>query len=262
MYDFFLGGHLNWAVDRMAAERAIELLPWVRDVARANRAFLRRAVLHCLDAGIDQFVDIGSGIPTVGNVHEIADVANPDSRVVYIDNEAVALAHGRLHLEETGDPRRHAMVRADLRDAKPLWRAVRRTGVLDMSRPIALLTVAVLHFVPDSDEPQSAMAYYRSQLPAGSALVLSHGTLDGVTAGQQAVLDKYTAHYATTQNPLVWRTKAELAEFLGEMEIAEPGIVYLPDWRPDPSIAPELAATFTESRQSLGYCAVAHVRRG
>lgn len=257
MYDYFLGGETNWAVDRAAGDRAIELLPWVRDMARANRAFLRRAVHYCLAEGIEQFVDIGSGIPTVGNVHEVADELNPRSKVVYVDNEPVAIAHGQVQLEQTGMPSRHAMVQADLRDPEYLWQQVRDTGILDLSRPIALLTVAVLHFIPDGEWPQLAMAGYRQRLAPGSALVLSHGTLDQVTPDQQAQLDAYTRHLATTQNPLIWRSRTEVAEFLGDFTPVEPGITWAPDWRPDASIAPELSTNLPDSAQSMVYAAVA-----
>lgn len=257
MYDFFLGGETNWAVDRAAGEKAIELLPWVRDMARANRAFLRRAVHYCLAEGIEQFVDIGSGIPTVGNVHEVANGLNPRSKVVYVDNEPVAIAHGRVQLEQNGDPDRHAMVQADLRDPDHLWQQVLDTGILDPARPTALLAVAVLHFIPDTDRPQPALAEYRERLAPGSALVLSHGTLDKVTPDQQDSLDAYTRHYATTQNPLIWRSQAEFAEFAGEFELVEPGITWVPDWRPDPAIAPELRTSLADPAQSLIYAAVA-----
>jgi O-methyltransferase involved in polyketide biosynthesis len=256
MYDFFLDGELNWEVDRQAGERAIELLPWVKDMARANRAFLRRAVHYCLAEGITQFVDIGSGIPTVGNVHEVADTVNPDSRVVYIDNEPVAVTHAQSHLAEHGDPRRHRMVQADLRDPEYLWDQVLATGVVDPAEPIALLAVAVLHFVPDSDQPHRAMRFYRSRLAPGSALVLSHGTLDAVTEEQQAQLDAYTRHYATTQNPLVWRGHDELMEFFGDFTVVDPGITWVPLWRPDPGIGAELTTNFAQPSQSLVFGAV------
>ncbi|KAA9155426.1 methyltransferase [Amycolatopsis acidicola] len=256
MYDYFLGGETNWAIDRAAAERAIELLPWVRDMAKANRAFLRRAVRYCLAEGIAQFVDIGSGIPTVGNVHEVAGELNPRSKVVYVDNEPVAIAHGQVQLEQTGEPGRHGMVQADLRDPDQLWQRVLDTGILDPARPTALLVVAVLHFIPDEEWPQAALADYRQRLAPGSALVLSHGTLDAVTPAQQEQLDAYTRHYAKTQNPLVWRSRTEFAEFLGDYPLVEPGITWVPDWRPDPTIAPELRTDLTDPSQSMVYAAV------
>lgn len=150
IYDWALGGTANWAVDRQYGELALQAFPLARALARGNRDFLGRAVRYCLSRGITQFLDLGSGIPTAGNVHEVADDHVDDSRCVYVDNEPVAVAHGRILLEEAGDVGRHAVLHADLRDAQDVWAAALATGVLDPDEPICLLSVAVLHFLPDS----------------------------------------------------------------------------------------------------------------
>ncbi|HEX4700590.1 MAG TPA: SAM-dependent methyltransferase, partial [Pseudonocardiaceae bacterium] len=145
VYDFYLGGTANWAIDREFGKKVLARFPLLRPIAKANRLFLHRAVRHLVRQGVRQFVDIGSGVPTMGNTHQIADELAPDCRVVYIDNEPVAVAHSQMLLDQNGDPERHAAINADLREPDELWQRVRDTDVLDLTQPVALLLVAVLH---------------------------------------------------------------------------------------------------------------------
>ncbi|MCA1656060.1 MAG: SAM-dependent methyltransferase, partial [Pseudonocardiaceae bacterium] len=168
IYDYLLGGAANFEQDRVFAEKLLEVMPQARAAARLNRAFLRRAVRFCVEAGIRQFVDIGSGIPTAGNVHEIAQAVAPTTRVLYVDNEPVAVTHSELLLRD--NPWATNM-RGDLTDPEP----VLASPLIDFSQPVAVLMVSVLHFVPDSAAPHEAVARYVSALAPGSFLGLSHG---------------------------------------------------------------------------------------
>jgi hypothetical protein len=147
IYDWFLGGSANWAIDRAFGEKVLETFPNVRNIAKVGRDFLGRGVHHLARQGVTQFLDLGSGVPTVGNVHEIADSVNPDSRCVYVDNEPVAVAHSQVLLERHGDPDRHAVLHGDLREPDEIWRRAMATGVLDPDRPIGLIVVGVLYFL-------------------------------------------------------------------------------------------------------------------
>jgi hypothetical protein len=218
IYDYLLGGAANFEQDRVFAEKLLEVMPQARAAAQLNRAFLRRAVRFCVEAGVTQFVDIGSGIPTSGNVHEIA----PDARVLYVDNEAVAVAHSELLL---GDNELASCMLGDLTDPDP----VLASTAVDWSQPIALLMVAVLHFVPDSARPREAVARYVSALAPGSYLVLSHGAENPKLAG----VDEVDRLYRTSANPGVRRTEEEITAFFDGMELVPPGLVWTPQWHPD-----------------------------
>ncbi|MHA6627012.1 SAM-dependent methyltransferase [Pseudonocardia sichuanensis] len=226
MYDYLLGGSHNFAADRAATERIKADMPWFPEAARANRYFLSRAVRFCVGEGIDQFLDLGSGIPTAGNVHEAARRLDPGARVAYVDNEPVTVASATALLD--GDP--HATITAaDLRDPDAVFAAPGVRDLLDLSRPVALLTVAVLMFVPDEDDPAGILRRYRSRLAPGSIHVLTHGTADHDAEQVRSL----TNVYRTTANPAVARTKAQVAELFGDTELVEPGLVDATDWRPD-----------------------------
>ena len=225
MYDYYLGGSHNFAVDRELAAKVLEAWPDMPRAAQANRAFLRRAVRFLIAQGVRQFLDIGSGIPTVGNVHEVAQAAADDARVVYVDTDPVAVTHSRAIL--VGNELT-AVVEADGRDPAALLANPGVTGLLDLSRPIGLLMVALLHFVPDERDPRGILARYAAALAPGSWLVVSHGTADDAPAVSQMA-----AHYQQTATPLRPRTRDELAEVLADVELVEPGIEFLPAWRPD-----------------------------
>ncbi|MFI9812465.1 SAM-dependent methyltransferase [Saccharothrix variisporea] len=224
VYDYYLGGAHNFAVDREMARKAIEMWPELPLIMQANRAFLRRAVEYCVDAGIRQFLDLGSGIPTVGNVHEVARAADPGARVVYVDNDPIAVTYSRTIL---GDDRQTAVVRADLRDPGEVLAEAR--SLLDFEQPIAVMMVAVLHFVGDDDRPADVVAAYRDAVPPGSALVVSHATRDGQTDRADEHKDLYRRRTAT---PMTMRSRAQVAEFFTGYDLVEPGVVHLPLWRP------------------------------
>ena len=173
VYDYGLGGSHNFAADRDLAERFLAALPSARHVARLNRAFLRRAVHYCMRQGIDQFLDLGSGIPTVGNVHEAAHQLDPRARVVYVDNEPVAVAHTRQLLR--GDARAE-VVQADVRDPSAVLDSEAARRLLDFSRPVALLAVAALHYLGRDEDVPGLLARYRAELASGSLLAISHTT--------------------------------------------------------------------------------------
>jgi O-methyltransferase involved in polyketide biosynthesis len=236
VYDYFLGGTRNYAIDRMFAEKVREALPIIAPAARTCRQFLGRAVRHCVDRGIRQFVDLGSGLPTEGNVHEVADLASgaDDTRVVYVDNEPVALAHSQVLLAETADPERHHAIAGDLLQARDLWRSVRATGLITTDEPVALVINAVLHFIDDDQNPAAALDYYRTQLPPGSMLVLSHITTQNpVDEDERKAMDYVAAQYENTTNPGLSRTAEQFARFFGDWTLEEPGVVYAPAWHPD-----------------------------
>jgi hypothetical protein len=177
VYDYYLGGSHNLEVDRRMAREAISLWPDLPEIMQTNRAFLRRSVRYLTGQGITQFLDVGSGIPTVGNVHEAARQADPRARVVYVDSDPLAVAHSRAILAGDEHP---AVVHADVREPETiLWDPTVRT-TLDLDRPIAVLMVAVLHFVSDEHDPFGAVARVRDRLAPGSHLVLSHASAEGV----------------------------------------------------------------------------------
>ncbi len=226
MYDYFLGGSHNFEPDRRAASAAIEIIPELPAVMQANRAFLRRAVRHALAIGIRQFLDIGSGIPTVGNVHEVAQAIEPTARVAYVDSDPVAVVHSRALL---GDDKQTVMVQCDVRDPDTLLVDPALRGLLDLDQPIALLMVALLHFVPDGDDPAALVRRYCHVLAPGSQLVISHGTGDGRSEQSRRMVGLYQ----TTANPLTARTREQITALFDGFELLEPGVVFLPEWQPD-----------------------------
>jgi O-methyltransferase involved in polyketide biosynthesis len=232
VYDYWLGGACNWAVDREFAEHAIARYPDMPMIAQENRKFLYRAVSNLLRGGVRQFVDIGSGVPTAGNVHQVAERENPgEARVVYIDHDPIAHAHATILLDEDGDPDRHRALCADLLDYRSLWRQVLDTGVIDPGQPIALLMVAVLHFIKPDKRPEDAVAFYRDQLPPGSFLVISHGSGDGLSQEQLAAAEKVRASYEENATSAGWfRSRAEIERFFGGWPLVEPGITWTATW--------------------------------
>jgi len=231
IYDYLLGGAQNFTADRAAAEHVLDNYPDAALAARANRAFLRRAVAYLAGQGITQFLDVGSGLPTVGNVHEVAREINPKARVVYVDNDPVAVRYSRELLAEEGEGARTvAVIEADLRDPAAILGHPTARRLLDLHRPIGLLLVAVLHFIPDDDEARRAVGAFREALAPGSYVVLSHGTLDGLPAD---VIARFEAIYRRSTNPTVARPRARIAALFEGLDIVEPGIVPTPLWRPD-----------------------------
>ncbi len=225
IYDYLLGGGHNFAADRAVAEQLIRVLP-VRDMARLNRAYLRRAVLALVEAGITQFLDLGSGIPTVGNVHEVAQAASPGCRVVYVDIEPVAITHAELLL--AGNPDATAIL-ADLREPEAVVDAPETRLLLDFSRPIGLLAVGVLQFIPDSADPWGVVGRYRDLLASGSYLALSHFTPDRMPRAMAAGADIFK----NTSEPITPRTREQVLAMMSGFDLVEPGLVFTPEWRPE-----------------------------
>lgn len=224
VYDFYLGGGCNFASDREFAKKIIKVVPEVEQAARTNRAFLHRAVRYLAEQGITQFLDLGSGIPTVGHVHDIAQQANPEARVLYVDNEPVAVAHAELILRDVG----HAeILAADLRDVDAVLDSEPAQRLFDFSRPVAVLMVAVLHFVPG--DVRAIVRRYVEAVSPGSALAISHATPDPDPERFGRAIQLY--RNATT--PFVVRDKDEVAALLDGIDLVEPGLVWTPLWRPE-----------------------------
>lgn len=226
VYDFYLGGSHNFEVDRQMAREAIRLWPDLPRIMQANRAFLRRAVRFLVSEGVTQFIDIGSGIPTAGNVHEVAQRATPDARVVYVDHDPVAVAHSCAILANDGQT---AVVQADLRDPERILGDEAVRHAIDFDKPVAILLVAVLHFVPDHDDPAGAVARLCDPLPAGSYLVISHASADG----QPELAASHQQLYRRTPTPMTMRSREEIARLFDGFDLVPPGLVWLPLWRPD-----------------------------
>ncbi|MBX7268438.1 SAM-dependent methyltransferase [Micromonospora sp. Llam7] len=226
VYDYFLGGAHNFEIDRQLAEQIAAMTPNLPATMRAGREFLRRAVRTLLDAGIDQFLDIGSGIPTVGNVHEVARAANPKARVVYVDIDPVAVAHSRELL--AGDDLT-GVVHGDLRDPQRILAEARGAKLLDFDRPLGILLAGVVHFVPDADGPGDILAILRAAAAPRSHLVVSHSTFEDQP---QEMLDAQRLS-ARTATEITLRSRAEITGFFGDWTILEPGVVHMELWRPD-----------------------------
>src|SRR5215470_11151117 len=229
MYDYMLGGKNNFAVDRETAEKALQSWGTVRTAARENRAFLGRAVRFLVaEAGIRQFLDIGTGLPSANNVHEVAQGLVPSCRVVYVDNDPIVLAHARALLTSTPEGKT-AYIHADLREPEKILSDPVTQATLDFSQPIALMLVAVLHFVPDSDGPRHIVDTLLDALPSGSYLAASHVTPEHDPVGVGGLERTYQASGLPAQ-ARVADDFAELA-FRG-LEMVEPGLVLVSEWRP------------------------------
>lgn len=225
IYDYGLGGDHNFSSDREAFHKLLEVDPDARTVVRSNRAFLRRAVRFCLDQGITQFLDLGSGVPTVGNVHDAAHEMNPDARVVYVDNEPVAAAHTRRLLQDQPST---AIIQEDLRDADAVLNAPETMRLLDFSQPVGLMMAAVLHWV--GDDVTELLARYRRELVPGSALAISHLTDEDVPEQMREV----EAIFDETSAPVTYRPRSRASELFTGFDIVEPGAVYCSEWRAEP----------------------------
>lgn len=241
VYDYLLGGSHNFAADRVSAEEMLARWPDAPETMRVNRAFLGRAVRYLAgQAGIRQFLDVGSGIPTMGNVHEVAQQAAPDACVVYADIDSVAVLHSRAILARND---RATAIQADLRQPREILQHPALRGLLDLSQPAALLLVAVLHFLPDAEAPAALVAELRDALAPGSYVVISHGTTDGQPRHVADAMD----HYTRTTAPFLPRSHAGIMRFFDGFDLIGPGLVRVPLWRPDePSDAghPERIAAY------------------
>jgi S-adenosyl methyltransferase len=228
VYDYWLGGKDNYAADRAAAEQVIEVRPAIRTEVQANRAFLGRAVRFLAEeAGIRQFLDIGTGLPSANNTHEVAQSVAPDSRIVYVDNDPIVLSHARALLNSTPEGAT-AYLDADLREPDTILDAAAQT--IDLGQPVAIMLVAVLHHIPEQDDAGGLVARFRDATVAGSYLVISHPAADIQTAKVAEVSRRYNASVATGQTR---RIGAEVRAFFGSWEILEPGVTQTVLWRPD-----------------------------
>ena len=229
VYDYLLGGKDNFAADRAAAENGLRANPNSRIPPRENRAFLRRVVRYLArEAGIRQFLDIGTGIPTSPNVHEVAQEVAPDARIVYVDNDPMVLVHARALL--TSSPAgRTEYIDADLRNVEGLLASPQLRATIDLDQPVGLLLIAIMHFVGDDDDPYGIVERLRAALPSGSYLALSHLTGDFDAAAWEGVAEVYRRTGVTLQV----RSRPDIERFFAGFEMIEPGVQVLPAWRPD-----------------------------
>jgi hypothetical protein len=235
VYDFLLGGKDNFPVDRAAAEQGLKANPASRIPPRENRKFLRRVVEHlAAEEGVRQFLDIGTGIPTSPNVHEVAQAVAPESRIVYVDNDPIVLAHARALL--TSKPEGHTeYVDADLRDVERILESAQLRSAIDLDRPVALLLIAIMHFVGDADRPFDIVRRLVDALPSGSYLALSHLTGDF----DQSAWDRVAAIYAKQGVTMQVRPHADIARFFDGLELLDPGLPIVTQWRPDADVDPD-----------------------
>ncbi|GAB3131576.1 SAM-dependent methyltransferase [Microbispora hainanensis] len=243
VYDFFLGGKDNYAIDRQVGEATLQIAPDAPAAGRSNRAFLRRVVRHlAAEAGIRQFLDIGSGLPTQGNVHEVAQKVAPEARVVYVDNDPIVLLHGRALLATNGST---TVVEADIRDPESILGHPGVRALIDFDQPVALLLFAILHHVNDHEDPHGIAARFREALPSGSYLALSHfhnpgPSMPDVSAQATTAEKLFNENLGTGR----WRTREEILAYFGDLPLIEPGLVPLPEWRPDPGEVFEPGITY------------------
>ncbi|MEU8247460.1 SAM-dependent methyltransferase [Nonomuraea sp. NPDC048916] len=245
LYDYFLGGKDHFPADREAAEQILRVAPEVRAAARANRAFLERAVHELAAAGVTQFLDLGTGLPTRRSVHEMAREVAPGARVVYVDRDPVVLVHGRAMLAGEGT----AVVYGDVCKPGEILRSPEVLRTIDFGRPVAILLLAVMHFVSDADDPGRILATLREAVAPGSHLVISHAASDA----RAAAVRKGVEVYQRTTSPLSPRDRERVAAMFEGWELVEPGLVWLPQWRP----APADTIDFADSPESsLALCGV------
>jgi hypothetical protein len=228
MYNYYLGGQDNYPVDREAAAAMLRALPEAREIALQNRLFMQRVVRYLVtEAGIRQIIDIGTGIPAAGNVHEVAHEIASGVRVVYADNDPTVLAHANALLTDHGHTR---FILADLRDPARILSHPKVRELIDFDEPVALLLMAILHFIADEERPGQIIASFRDSLTPGSYLALSHGTADFHVPD---AVDLATTVYSKATAPLVVRDRSQVTAMFEGWNLIEPGIVQVPLWRPD-----------------------------
>jgi SAM-dependent methyltransferase len=233
IYDYFLGGKDNFAVDREAARQLLEVTPHIGSIVRDNRVFIGRAVRYLAgEAGIRQFLDLGGGLPTQTNVHEMAQRIEPDARVAYVDNDPVVWSHGQALL---ADGHHVTMVFADLRKPGEVLEHPDVRALLDLSQPVAVLCASVLHFVSDAEDPHRIIAEYRDRIAPGSYLVISHGTTGTAENDPTDTVGGVTSVYRQASAQLHVRSEQEIQRFFQGFELIDPGVVWLTEWRPSPS---------------------------
>jgi hypothetical protein len=227
IYDYLLGGYHNFESDRRLGRSLVEIFPDLPLVLQANRALLRRCVRYLAERGIDQFIDIGAGIPTSGPTHEVARALNSDARVLYVDNDPVAVTQARALLQgDSGS----LVIQADGRRPEEILKHPETRQFLDLTRPVAVLLLAFLHFVPDDAAAESLVRALREAMPSGSYLALTHATYEGAT---REALEKMSRLYEQTNSPFKARPREEIERFFAELTLIEPGLVYMALWRPE-----------------------------
>ncbi|WP_030490632.1 SAM-dependent methyltransferase [Micromonospora chokoriensis] len=238
MFDYYLGGKDNFAADRAAAEMVLQVAPWMPEAARQGRDLIARTVQHLVqERGIRQIIDLGSGLPTRDNVHEIAHRIDPDVRVVYIDNDPVVCAHGRALLADSTSV---SVVQADLRDPEQVLSHPEISAAIDLDSPVAVLMMFVLHLVPDEQDPQRIVATYRDALAPGSYLALSHASTDV----HPDLMARISAIYERANSPFVPRSHADISGFFGDFTLEPPGLVNMwPHAEPPATEDPQVART-------------------
>jgi SAM-dependent methyltransferase len=239
VYDYWLGGSHNFLADQDVARAIVAVEPNAREGVRANRAFLGRAVRFLAASGICQFLDIGSGIPTEGNVHEVAQQASPGARVVYADIDQVAVAHSRAILAGNLSA---AVIEADLREPQKILLNDTVRGLIDFGLPAAVLLNLVVHFIDDAEDPWQVVATLRDALAPGSYLVLGHGTNESKPTVARAAEKVYNRSVTTN---IHMRSRADILRFFDGFELVDPGLVYIPEWRPEsPADVPDDPSNF------------------
>jgi SAM-dependent methyltransferase len=228
IYDFWLGGSQNFAADRLVGQRAIDAVPGLQAGVRANRAFLGRVVHHLAEQGVSQFLDLGSGVPTIGNVHEAARYVNPTARVVYVDIDPVAIAHARALLADIAGVE---AILADLRRPEKVLTHPLVRDTLDLTAPIGILMNAVMHFIPDAEHPDEIVRAYTGPAAPGSFIAISHGTEN---PGQRREVETLVNDYQqSTGVSLISRDAEQIGAWLTGLDIQPPGIVTIDQWHPD-----------------------------
>jgi hypothetical protein len=228
VYDYILGGAHNFAADRQVGSQIEKLVPGLPSVARLNRRFLGRAVNFLMDQGVRQFLDIGSGIPSVANVHEVAQDRDPSARIVYVDKDPVAVAHSQLMLSGNGNA---AIVQADMRDPAAVLASPEVRRLLRFDEPIGLLMLLMLHWVPDADSPQKLVARYRDALPAGSFIAMTHVAKDQIDENVDQAAE--VVNRSKSADQMHMRTHEQVGALFAGFELVEPGLVGCGEWRPD-----------------------------
>ena len=248
MYDYYLRGKDNFPADRELADRVLAAVPDLRYAAQANRAFLRRAVRYLVaEAGIRQILDIGTGLPTMGNVHQVAQDLEPSCRIVCVDHDPVVMAHALDLLHGTSNT---AFIKHDLREPTEILGDAELHGLIDFTQPVAILLVAILHFIADQEQPRSIIEQLLAPFPASSFLAISHGTIDGRAelSGTSRLYDKATSRY----HP---RSREEVQALFSGLDLIAPGVVWISQWRPGADPEPR-----SKPERSLGYAAIGRKR--
>jgi hypothetical protein len=261
VYDYYLGGTTNWAIDREFGDEVLSEFPVLADIAKANRQFLYRMVRQLMRQGVRQFIDLGAGVPTMDHTHAVAEGFDPGAaKVVYVDHEPVAVAHSQMLLEENGDPKRHVAINGDIRSPERLWEHIRSLNLIDFDQPVAVLMIAVLH-VQQQDElgqdmGEALVARYRDLLSPGSYLTISHLTDDGVPPAFVERMAKLKQMYDTTSSPVIWRTRQQIRDLFADFEILDPGLTWTPDWHPEETGSMIKGVNFERSSESAIFAGV------